>query len=121
MRPGAAARWARWLPFAVVAPVVLALLFSPAPEIPSNLPINDKVVHAVMFAALAVSLRWAWVGVRPTVVGLLVFGVVSEVVQAVLPIGRSGSVADFAADALGVLAGVALASRLPVADPSRAV
>jgi VanZ family protein len=66
----------------------------------------DKLVHVLVFLALAVTGRWA--GIRAVVLaGLLVaYGAVSEVLQAVTPLERSGSVADVAADAVGVALGL---------------
>ncbi|MGY1683754.1 VanZ family protein [Geodermatophilus sp. SYSU D01176] len=92
--------------FAVVVLVSLAVLFAPADDVPASPPGVDKLVHLLLFAALAVSGRWA--GVRAgTLAGLLlVYAAVSEVVQGVSALERSASVADWAADALGVLAGL---------------
>ena len=61
---------------------------------------------AVLFAALAVSGRWA--GARAGVLGalLVLYAAVSEVVQGVTALERSASVADWVADVVGVLAGL---------------
>jgi VanZ family protein len=62
----------------------------------------DKVVHAALFAVLAVTTRWrfgrglAWV---------LLYAVLSEVAQQALPIHRDGSVLDALADAGGAAVG----------------
>lgn len=103
---GGAARWPRWLPLVATLALVSYLLFTPAPEVPSNLPVSDKVVHAAMFAALAVSSRWAGVGARATALWLAGFAVASECLQSALPIGRTGSVGDVLADMAGVLVGL---------------
>jgi hypothetical protein len=92
--------------FAVAVLVSLAVLFAPADDVPMSPPGVDTLVHLLLFAALAVSGRWA--GVRAGVLaGLLVlYAAVSEVVQAGSALGRSGSVADWVADVVGVLAGL---------------
>ena len=92
--------------FAVAVLVSLAVLFAPADDVPSSPPGVDKLVHLLLFAALAVSGRWA--GARAGVLGalLVLYAAVSEVVQGVSALERSGSVADWVADAIGVLAGL---------------
>ena len=92
--------------FAVVVPVSLAVLFAPADDVPSAPPGVDKLVHLLLFAALAGSGRFA--GARPGVLGVLlvVYAALSEVVQGLSALERSASVADWAADVVGVLAGL---------------
>ena len=99
---GALARGA----FAVAVLVSLAVLFAPASDVPSAPPGVDKLVHLSLFAALAVSGRWA--GARAGVLGalLVLYAAVSEVVQGISALERSASVADWVADAIGVLAGL---------------
>ena len=93
--------------FVLVVLVSVAVLFAPGDDVPAALPGVDKVVHLLLFAALAVTGRWA--GLRPPAlaVGLAGYAAVSEVLQAVLPLARSGSVADLAADLAGVAVGLA--------------
>ena len=92
--------------FALTVLVSLAVLFAPASDVPSAPPGVDKVVHVALFAALGLTGRWAGVG-RSVLAGLLVlYAAVSEVVQGVSALERSASVADWVADAIGVLAGV---------------
>lgn len=94
--------------FAVVVLVSLAVLFAPGPDVPVAPPGVDKVVHAGLFAALAVSGRWAGVG-RSVLSGLLVgYAAVSEVVQELSPLERTGSVADLLFDVVGILLGLGL-------------
>ena len=83
--------------FAVVVLVSLAVLFAPASDVPSAPPGVDKVVHLPLFAALAVTGRWAgcrrgrrW---RCCLVG---YAAVSEVVQGLTAVGRSASVGRLA-------------------------
>ena len=92
--------------FAVVVLVSFAVLFAPADDVPTAPPGVDKLVHLLLFAALAVSGRWAGVRSGVLAVGLLVYAAVSEVVQGVSALERSASLADWAADAVGVLAGL---------------
>ena len=99
---GALARGA----FAVAVLVSLAVLFAPADDVPMAPPGVDKLVHLLLFAALAASGRWA--GVRAGVLAgsLVVYAAVSEVVQGLSALERSASVADWVADVVGVLAGL---------------
>ncbi len=93
--------------FAFVVLVSLVVLFAPADDVPAALPGVDKLVHVVLFAALAASGRWA--GARPGVLaaGLTGYGAASEVLQAVTPVARTGSVADLLADLVGIALGLA--------------
>jgi hypothetical protein len=93
--------------FAVVVLVSLAVLFAPAADVPSAPPGVDKLVHAALFAALALSGRWAGCGAA-ALGGLLVgYAVVSELIQGFTPVARTASVADGVADALGIAIGLA--------------
>jgi len=94
--------------FAVTVLVSLAVLFAPASDVPAAPPGVDKAVHLLLFAALAAAGRWAGTRPRLLVVLLLVYGAVSEVVQAVSALERSGSVVDWLADAAGVGLGLLL-------------
>ncbi|RBY79677.1 VanZ family protein [Blastococcus sp. TF02A-26] len=104
---------------AITVLVSLAVLFAPGDDVPSSPPGVDKLVHLALFAALALAGRWA--GVRtPTLAALLVgYAVVSEVVQAVAPLQRSGSVADGLADVLGIALGLAAWAGISRARSSR--
>jgi VanZ family protein len=92
--------------FAVVSLVSLAVLFVPGDGVPAAPPGVDKLIHVVLFLVLAVSGRWA--GIRPGALGALLvgYGAVSEVVQWLAPLERSGSVADWLADVVGVALGL---------------
>jgi hypothetical protein len=90
--------------FAVVVLVSFAVLFAPAADVPSSPPGVDKMVHASLFLALAVSGRWAGIG-RGVLAGILVgYAAVSEVVQGM--IGRDAAVGDLVADVVGILLGL---------------
>jgi VanZ family protein len=101
---GALARGA----FGLAVLVSLAVLFAPPSDVPSSPPGVDKIVHSTLFAALAVTGRWA--GVVPRLLtGLLVgYGAVSELLQGTDLVNRDASLADLVADAAGVVVGVLL-------------
>jgi len=94
--------------FTVVVLISLAVLFAPASDVPSAPAGVDKVVHLALFAALAAGGRWAGIGARALAVLLLGYAALSEVVQGLPALGRSTSLADWGADAVGVLLGLAL-------------
>jgi hypothetical protein len=105
MRPGLAvhgplARGA----FAVVVLVSLAVLFAPADDVPFAPVGVDKLVHASLFVALAVTGRWAGVSRVVLAPVLVLYGAVSELIQGV--IGRDAAVGDWLADVVGVLLGL---------------
>ena len=100
----------RRVPFACAALLSLMVLFSPASKVPSGIELNDKVVHAGLFLVLAVSGVVAGLPMRSLALGLALYAGVSEVLQAVLPIDRDGSVFDALADLLGVAAGLGAAA-----------
>ena len=91
---------------AVTVLVSLAVLFTPGDDVPSAPAGVDKLVHLALFAALASAGRWAGVRAR-AVAGLLAgYAALSEVVQALTPLDRSGSFVDGLADLLGVALGL---------------
>lgn len=94
--------------FAVVVLLSLAVLFAPASDVPTAPAGVDKLVHLGLFAALALSGRWAGIAARPLAPLLLMYAAVSEVLQGLAVLDRSVSLADWVADAAGVLAGLAL-------------
>ncbi len=94
--------------FAVVVLVSMAILFAPASDVPAAPPGVDKLVHTALFAALALSGRWAGIGRVVLAVLLVSYAAVSEVLQGVTALGRSASGADWLADVAGVLLGLML-------------
>jgi VanZ family protein len=94
---GALARGA----FAVAVLVSLAVLFAPASDVPPSPPGVDKLVHAALFAALALAGRWAGIARTVLTAVLVLYAAVSEVVQGL--IGRDAAVGDWIADVLGLL------------------
>jgi hypothetical protein len=105
--------------FAAAVVVSLVVLFTPASGVPWAPPGVDKVVHAALFAGLAVSGRWAG-GDRGPLAALLVgYAAVSEVLQEWGPVDRTGSVADLLADVAGLLLGMLVWERVAASRGSR--
>ncbi|MCZ4522286.1 VanZ family protein [Rhodococcus ruber] len=98
------------IPLAVTFVVALIVLFTPASGVPSGFQHSDKIIHFTLFAALAYTSRLAGIGWARTALWVLAFATISEVLQAILPLGRSGSVADALADAAGVAVGLVAAN-----------
>lgn len=105
--------------FALSVLVHLVVLYLPSsPGTGSMPPGTDKVVHAVIFGAVAVTaVRQRW---RPGVVAavLLAHAVGSELIQHFALSQRSGDPWDVAADALGTILGVYVAARGRSVGPS---
>ncbi|MGW0175131.1 VanZ family protein [Rhodococcus sp. NPDC003322] len=98
----------RAIPFFVVLVITLVMLFSPGSTVPSGPPNSDKVTHLLMFLALAVAARYAGFRAGWVLLGGALYAAVSEALQALLPIHRSGSIWDWLADVVGVAVGLAL-------------
>lgn len=94
--------------FAVVVLLSLAVLFAPASDVPSAPAGVDKLVHVGLFAALALSGRWSGIATRVLAPLLVVYAGVSELLQGLAVVDRSVSAADWVADVVGVLVGLAL-------------
>jgi hypothetical protein len=90
--------------FAVVVLLSLAVLFAPASDVPYAPVGVDKLVHASLFAALALTGRWAGVSRVVLAPVLVLYGAGSEVIQGF--IGRDAAVGDWLADVVGVLLGL---------------
>ena len=99
--------------FGVVAAVSAYVLLAPDDGTPSVLPDLDKLVHFLLFAALALTGRRAGLPLLPLVGGLLLYAVGSELLQGTELLGRSRSGWDALADAVGIAVGVLVAERLP--------
>ncbi|SEK33741.1 VanZ family protein [Rhodococcus maanshanensis] len=98
----------RAVPLAVVTLITLVMLFSPGSTVPSGPPNIDKVTHLLMFAALAYTARFAGFGVTAVIVWAGLYAAVSEILQGLLPIHRSASIWDWAADLVGVAVGLGI-------------
>ena len=90
--------------FAVAVLVSLAVLFAPADDVPLAAPGVDKLVHGSLFAALALTGRWAGAARLVLAPALVLYGAVSEVLQGL--IGRDAAVGDLLADVVGLLLGL---------------
>lgn len=101
-------QFVRCLPFAAAVLVSLVVLFTPASGVPTSPPGTDKVIHFVLFTTLAVTGRLAGIEARASCVLLACYAVGSELLQAALPLGRSGDMLDAATDLLGVGTGLAV-------------
>ncbi|MGZ4638728.1 MAG: VanZ family protein [Actinomycetes bacterium] len=101
-------RWAR-VAFAVAVAVNLLTLYWPHPVSGTDLfPNVDKVVHVLIFAAVACTGVWARLPVRWLAVVLVAHAVSSELVQHWALPGRSGDPLDAVADSVGVGLGLLL-------------
>ena len=92
--------------FALALEVSAVVLFTPASGVPVGPPGTDKVVHVLLFAALAATGRWAGVRSVPLALGLVAYAGLSEVVQGATPLARSASLADGVADVAGIALGL---------------
>jgi hypothetical protein len=90
--------------FAVAVLVSLAVLFAPAGDVPFAPPGVDKLVHASLFAALALTGRWAGIARVVLAPVLVLYAALSEVLQGL--IGRDAAVGDWIADVVGLLLGL---------------
>jgi VanZ family protein len=103
-----------WLAASVL--LVFAVLYvSLAPlDVPAALPTHfDKVEHALAYMFLAVWFAGLFVRAHywKIVLALAALGLVIEILQHVMALGRYGDPMDMAANLLGIGVGIALASR----------
>lgn len=97
--------------FGAVVVTSLVVLFAPTAGGLPLFPYADKMVHLVLFAALAWSGRKAGLPVLPLAAGLMAYAVLSEVIQATVLPERGGEWTDVAADLIGITAGMLAGSR----------
>jgi hypothetical protein len=88
--------------FALVLVGHLLVLYWPRAAGPDGVPHLDKVVHALVFGAVLWAGRRAGVAAWLLAPALVAHAVLSEALQAWLLPGRSGDLADVAADLAGV-------------------
>lgn len=114
----------RWLPWVALL-LAAAMAMIPGDRLAHWLPDSlfrsgrDQVLHAIGFFVLTLSFRgWRGPGASPgrwipgAVLILLLFALIHEAVQYMIP-GRTNSLADFGADTIGIVVGVAFCSLLP--------
>ncbi len=97
--------------FALSAGLSLVLLFSPQGVGEPVVANADKVVHYLLFALLAGTVRWRFGGRERLLWAVFAYAVASEVVQHVALPGRSGDVVDVLADVAGASLGWLVAHR----------
>lgn len=99
----------RRLPFWIALAVVSVLLLTPGTAVPVEPPGSDKVMHALLFAALALTGRVGRFPLPSLGIGLIAYAVATETLQGLLPINRYGDPLDVLADSVGVLIGLIVA------------
>jgi hypothetical protein len=97
-------RWAA-IGWSLVIFIGLSIPSSGLPDLTNR----DKVIHALIFIGFAYLWRRAGLSEKKTLLWGTLYAVVSEIYQALMPIGRSGDWQDTAADIVGVLIGLLLA------------
>lgn len=89
--------------FAIALPLVFWLALRPAPDIVQMVSWQDKVEHALLFAALALLGRAGWPHrALALALGLLAYGAAMEVAQSFTGY-RVGDPLDWLADAVGLV------------------
>jgi VanZ family protein len=112
----------RLAPFAVAVLVSVVVLFVPASATPPALPGVDKLVHLALFGVLALTGRLGRLPVGGLATALVAYAAGSEVLQGLLPIGRSADPVDALVDVVGVALGLVAARRfLRAGDQARTV
>ena len=92
----------------------LYVLFWPSPAGSDvRIPGADKLVHAGLFLLLAVTARLRFGALPRVLAAVLVYAALSELVQALLLVRRSGDLLDLLADAAGAVAGWLLVAHTP--------
>jgi VanZ family protein len=97
-------RWRTLLLVLMVGGVLFAVRPLTSRYAPETLFLHsDKLVHVLGFGLLWLMARRAgFVAAWPLALTLLGYGVLIEVAQALMPTGRSASLADVAADGVGI-------------------
>ncbi len=89
--------------FTVLICVTTALLLMEHSGPSIGFPHIDKVIHVILFATLAAVGYIAFPTARRKLyVGLMVYGIITEVLQGVLTVTRYASIYDWIADILGI-------------------
>lgn len=87
-------------------------LFSKPNDLPSWTHKHDKIWHTLAFAGLAFLAKVAWISAAAWLIWLIltVIGLISEVIQEKIAVGRRFSWGDALANTLGAAFGVALSA-----------
>lgn len=107
LRYGRNLSWVRSSAIAWTA-FMFAGLSTPSSGVP-HVGNNDKIIHALIFIGFGYLWRRSGLTNRQTVIWGAVFAVLTEIYQALMPIGRSGDWEDAFADLVGVLIGLLFA------------
>jgi len=100
-----------FLPAVLVAAGIAVLsLIEQTPDTPA-IPLNDKLMHGLMYAALSAALMGGCIAIRQTGwrvycrIGLAcsVYGLLMEALQRFCTLTRSGEMADLIADIIGTV------------------
>ena len=116
IRPDAGLRWGGRILFLTAILLITDLALQPGYEMPARLFGPDKVEHVAAFLVLTLLGRIAWPSLPVWILAILLslYGLGIEIAQAMDWVGRTASLADFAADGVGIVLGLgmhALASR----------
>jgi len=106
----------RYIPAFLIAVGIAVLSLWEQPQEPPAFAINDKLVHGVLYAMLAISMiaavgRDARTRVLPYIYTCVIatsYGALLEILQRFCTLTRSGEMADLYADAIGAIIGVLL-------------
>ncbi|MEA1940784.1 MAG: VanZ family protein [Pseudomonadota bacterium] len=103
-------RWAARIVLFVAAVVIADLALQPGLNLPGPMLGSDKLEHALAFLVLAILARVGWPGLPAWIAALLLmaYGLGIEAMQGAQDAGRTASLADLAADGIGVAAGLGL-------------
>jgi VanZ family protein len=89
--------------FTVLICIITALLLMEHSGPSIGFPHMDKVIHVILFATLTAVGYIAFPTARGKLyVGLMVYGIITEVLQGVLTVTRYASIYDWMADILGI-------------------
>jgi VanZ family protein len=91
------------LPFAAALAFSAYSFFTPGPDLPPTLGIWDKLGHALTFGVLALTGAYAGIWLRRLLPLLFGYAVLSEILQALLPIQRDGDWHDVLSDCIGLV------------------
>ena len=107
--------WLQYIPAVLVTAGIVVASLVESPYVPQALSAKDKVLHGAMYALLSIT----WIvplvhrfplRIAPYVyvwIGVILFGIVMEVLQRFCTLTRSGELADVYADGIGAIVGLA--------------